>query len=199
MMKEGLVEGGYRGEVVACLILLHAWDCACGPLQPLNNEESSNWFSHPLLIPLVHYLRYLLTYKVYHEVISKMSKDNIKKRLLEAYIQFNHFVAITYTPHPSHILEALKRGTAFVCKQNQQGTDLIILLVLDIGIHDHITLDNISYVLVSVKNYQKSTDINYFNNATSMNSPSNVGIEQLPTLPFLSLYCTCNSVLMCQV
>jgi hypothetical protein len=186
MMKEGLVEGGYRGEVVARLILLHAWDRACGPLQPLNDEESSNWFSRPM--PLVRYLMYLLTYKVYCEVISKMSEDNIKKRLLKAYIRFNHFVAITYTPHPRHILEALKRGTAFVCKRNQQGSDLIIPLVLDIGIHDPITLDNISYVLVSVKNYQKSTDTNYSNNATSMNSPSNVGIEQLPTLPFLSLY-----------
>ncbi|CAG8663694.1 4240_t:CDS:2, partial [Paraglomus brasilianum] len=132
---------------------------------PLNNEESSNWFSRPM--PLVHYLMYLLTYKVYREVISKMSEDNIKKR---------------------HILEALKHGTAFVCKQNQQGTDLIIPLVLDIGIHDPITLDNISYVLVSVKNYQKSTDTNYSNNATSMNLPSNVRTEQLSTLLFLSLY-----------
>ncbi|CAG8676775.1 1626_t:CDS:2 [Funneliformis caledonium] len=73
-------------------------------------------------------------------------------------------------------------------KWNQQETDLIIPLVLDIGIYDHITLDNISYVLVSVKNYQKSTDTNYFNNVISMNSLLNVEIEQLPTLLFLLLY-----------
>ncbi|KAG9294933.1 hypothetical protein G9A89_003966 [Geosiphon pyriformis] len=179
MMKEGLVERGYRGEVVARLILLHAWDRACGALQSLNSEESSNWFSRPM--PLVRYLRYLLNYNVYCEVISKMAEDDIKKKLLKAYIRFNHFVAITYTPPPEHILETLKRGIAFVCKRYQQGTDLIIPLVMDIGIHDLMTLNNISYVLVSVKNYQKSKDNNYFN-------PSNVGIEQLPTLPFLSLY-----------
>ncbi|KAG9294936.1 hypothetical protein G9A89_003969 [Geosiphon pyriformis] len=186
MMKEGLIERGYQGEVVARLILLHAWDRACGALQSLNSVESSNWFSRPM--PLVHYLRYLLKYNVYCDVICKMDEDDIKKKLLKAYIRFNHFIAITYTPPPEHILAALKRGTAFVCKRNQQGTDLIIPLVMDIGIHDLMTLDNISYVLVSVKNYQKSKDINYFNNATSINYPSNVGIEQLPTLPFLSLY-----------
>ncbi|KAG9292749.1 hypothetical protein G9A89_002673 [Geosiphon pyriformis] len=186
MMKEGLVEGGYRGEVVARLILLHAWDRACDALPSLINEESSNWFSRPM--PLVSYLKYLLNYKVYCDVICKMDEDDIKKKLLKAYIRFNHFVAITYTPRPRHILEALKRGTAFVCKRNQQGTDLIIPLVMNIGIHGHMSLENISYVLVSVKNYQKSADNNYFNNATSMNSPSNVRIEQLPTLPFLSLY-----------
>ncbi|KAG9298358.1 hypothetical protein G9A89_003175 [Geosiphon pyriformis] len=51
---------------------------------------------------------------------------------------------------------------------------------MDIGIHDLMTLNNISYVLVSVKNYQKSKDNNF--------NPSNIRIEQLPTLPFLLLY-----------
>ncbi|KAG9285599.1 hypothetical protein G9A89_009239 [Geosiphon pyriformis] len=105
------------------------------------------------------------------EGVGLINEDDIKKKLLKAYIQFNHFIVITYTLPPEHILEALKHSTAFVCK-----------------IHDLMMLDNISYVLVSVKNYQKSKDINYFNNTTSINYSSNVGIEQLPTLSFLLLY-----------
>ncbi|CAG8435685.1 9507_t:CDS:2 [Funneliformis mosseae] len=70
----------------------------------------------------------------------------------------------------------------------KQETDLIIPLILDIGINDPIMSNNILYVLISVKYYQKSTDTNYSNNATSMNSLSNVRIEQLSTLLFLSLY-----------
>ncbi|CAJ0749101.1 3807_t:CDS:2, partial [Entrophospora sp. SA101] len=80
----------------------------------------------------------------------------------EAYIKFTHFINITYTPDRKSLS----------------------------ALHEKLSKDHISYVLIQVKNW--STDNNkgddYPLSATASPPPAYIGIEELPHMPFLSLY-----------
>ncbi|CAG8766235.1 1811_t:CDS:1, partial [Ambispora leptoticha] len=84
--------------------------------------------------------------------------------------------------------EALMRGVAFSCKRNQRGVDIIIPIYIG-TLNEKLNEDRISYILIQVKNWttnNKGDD--YPLSATAKLSPSYIDIEELPHMPFLSLY-----------
>ena len=75
-----------------------------------------------------------------------------------------------------------------MCRDNEKGVDIIIPIFIG-GIDTLLDADRISYILIQVKNLQKDKSDNIcLASATTALSPSRVGIEDLPHMPFLSLY-----------
>ncbi|CAJ0648726.1 6379_t:CDS:2, partial [Entrophospora sp. SA101] len=79
----------------------------------------------------------------------------------EAYIKFTHIINITYTPERKSLSDALIRGT----------------------LDEKLSKDHIPYVLIQVKNW--STDNKGYDYPLSATASL---IEELPHMPFLSLY-----------
>ena len=186
-LKKGVVEAGYRGELAARLLLLKAWD-DCNKKKHPNGTDVGNDYSH--FVTMNEFLKSLLTDNVYRRIENHL-EEQVKftgTKFGEAYIKFTHFINITYTPDRKSLCDALIRGTAFSCKRNQRGVDIIIPIYIG-TLHEKLSKDHISYVLIQVKNW--STDNkgdDYPLSATASLSPAYIGIEELPHMPFLSLY-----------
>ncbi|CAG8647176.1 8011_t:CDS:2, partial [Ambispora gerdemannii] len=101
-LREGSVKGGYRGELVARLILMMAWDKACFEY---SHTQVANQFSRPMT--LQQYFKDLLFPEVWRELQDKLSPE-----LQNARIRFTHFIHVTYTPSPKQLLEFFRRGAA---------------------------------------------------------------------------------------
>ncbi|CAG8628932.1 11245_t:CDS:2 [Paraglomus occultum] len=94
-LREGSVEGGYRGELVARLILTMAWDKAC---VEHGYTKEANMFSRPMT--LQQYFQALFSSTVWQALQDKLSSE-----LQTARIRFTHFIRVTYTPSPKQLLE----------------------------------------------------------------------------------------------
>ncbi|CAG8844925.1 5823_t:CDS:1, partial [Racocetra persica] len=186
--------GGYRGELVARLLLLNAWDCCINKKHQDdknknldNTNVSQNYFR---FMTIEEFLKSLLADNVYEKIRDRLEEEVqfIGRKFGEAYIKFTHFINITYTPNRKDLKDALIRGIAYSCKQNQQGADIIIPLYIG-TLDEKINEDHISYILIQVKN--QSIDhkgYKYLESATTCLSPAYIGIEDISYMPFLSLY-----------
>ncbi|RIB07563.1 hypothetical protein C2G38_2214076 [Gigaspora rosea] len=184
-LQNGGVEGGYRGELVARLLLLKAWDGVYKKLKvPFTRIHYSRFMT------LSVFLKSLLADNAYEKISSRL-KEQVSFTGTEfgkAYIKFTHFISISYTPDRKDLLDALIRGVAFSCKRNQKGVDIIIPMYIG-SLDEKPSEDRISYILIKIKNLTK--DIKgggYPQSATVFLSPSSSDIEKLPHMPFLSLY-----------
>ncbi|CAG8766589.1 4721_t:CDS:1, partial [Racocetra fulgida] len=184
-LKNGAVEGGYRGELVARLLLLKAWDDVYEKL-----DVPSTRIHYSRFITLSEFLKSLLADNAYKKIALRLQErvSFTGTEFGQAYIKFTHFISITYTPDRKDLLDALIRGVAFSCKRNQEGADIIIPMYIG-ALNEEPSTDRISYILIQVKNWAKNIKGgDYPLSATVSLSPASVGIEQLPHMPFLSLY-----------
>ncbi|CAG8805753.1 15781_t:CDS:2, partial [Gigaspora margarita] len=193
-LKKGIVEAGYRGELTARLLLLNAWD-RCIKKKSIDDRKkdfndtnaSENYFR---FVTIEEFLRSLLADNVYEKIENRLEKkvEFTGRKFCEAYVKFTHFINITYTPDRKDLGDALIRGVAFSCKRNQQGVDIIIPTYMG-TLDETINEDRISYILIQVKNHSTNNKGHgYLKSATTMLSPAYIGIEDLPHMPFLSLY-----------
>ncbi|CAG8614788.1 4281_t:CDS:2 [Paraglomus occultum] len=98
----GLVEGGYRGELVACCILLMAWDETCK--KPTGYKEANMQFSQPLRV--WDYLMTLLGKDGMNQIGGINQKEHT--RFLNGFIFFNHFLSLQYTPSKMQLLQLMR-------------------------------------------------------------------------------------------
>jgi hypothetical protein len=75
----------------------------------------------------------------------------------KAKVYFTHFVRYNFTPKPRHLWAAVTRGQAIQCSHQEQEIDIILPIVLDSDAQ--LDEDNISALLVQVKNRVNSTSI----------------------------------------
>jgi hypothetical protein len=188
--KEGVVLGGYRGELVARFLLLRAWDVACDKRIQSTTLTVNNQYS--LSMPLGDFLKSLLASEAYEKLAPHLEdeKDStyMQSTLCNALIKFTHFVKVTYTPSRQELLQFFIRGAAILCKECEKGADIIIPIFMG-KVGTSLDADRISYVLIQVKNLQNDAwDDAYPSSATSALSPARIGIEDLPHMPFLSIY-----------
>ncbi|CAG8849777.1 33684_t:CDS:1, partial [Racocetra persica] len=136
------------------------------------------------------FLKSLLADNVYEKIKNRL-EETVKftgRKFSEAYIKFTHFINITYIPDRKDFRDALIRGIAYSCKRNQRGADIIIPLYLG-TLDEELNEDRISYILIQVKNHSTNNrGYEYLKSATTCLSPAYIGIEDLPYMPFLSLY-----------
>ena len=188
-IKEGVAEASYYGELVAHFLLLLAYDYACSQFTIYSNCI----FSISWLFFTRHHcatiLAGLLDYETFNLIATDIStsKPNALAPLGKGYIRFNHFVSITYTPSRKQLLKFLERGAAVLCKHNQCGVDIIIPVLLDP--EGRMNINNITYILVQVKNWRHTPSQHQVQEASRMKlSPEFAGITTQHLLPYLSLY-----------
>ncbi|CAG8715756.1 2952_t:CDS:2, partial [Funneliformis caledonium] len=135
-------------------------------------------FAEPMRI--FDYLKSLVVNKVFEDIWKKIENTD----LTNGWIHFNHFVKITYTLIKLNLLEFAKHRVAACYKELQKGADLIIPVLINGKLH----LNNVTFILVQVKNHSKKTS--YKIETTLKLTPEYMEIEDFKDfkLPYLSLY-----------
>ena len=177
-LRNGQVNAGFRGELVARLLLLMAWDrCVLKGQTP-----SCAIFCRRFLdaMPLMQFLSSLL-------ILSNEVKVDLSGTFQHAWVRCTHFVKIDYAPDSEELLELFKRGAVAVAKEYQTGTDIIIPVVICSDRHAQITPGMVSCIMVQVKN-RVGGDPGYPGTATSLQTPLATGIRIGKGLPYVSLY-----------
>lgn len=164
LMQTGTIDAGHRGELVARLMLLLAFDRYC-----LNDSASPFKFSRP--VPLVGFL----------DSLFGAQEWKLPSELNKAAVCFTHFEFLDCIPSRELLEKALFRCAALICKQNAPIIDLIIPLLLG----DKVT---VSAVVVQVKNHQTQFESKWPDSAT-IDLTLDAAATDLPeATPFVSLY-----------
>jgi hypothetical protein len=184
-MKKGIVEAGYRGELVSRVLFILAWDSIWRSIKPLAGEINIT-----RKVKVKTYLQHLLSESVMDSLKDWTFLDD------DFWVFFTHFITLNYTPGKAAILSCMKRGAAIICRQNEWGIDLIIPMIRKSTIHSETTLlndEDVSFILVSVNNYREGQSKADFDDASStykMN-PLFIGIIDNAAdvkLPYMTIY-----------
>jgi hypothetical protein len=181
-LKNGQVNAGYRGELVARILLMMAWDACCLISLPEDQLLSSGVFLKA--VSLVQFLDSLFCLD--EKIMSGLKTvfDNGENR---AWVRCSHFIKIDYVPNTTQLVQLFRRGAAAVTKELQAGTDLVIPIVFCQNHKTKIDERMVSCVFVQVKNL-KDLDAGYPETATTLQTPEATGIQIAEGLPHLSLY-----------
>lgn len=124
-LRNGMVDAGFQGELVARILLLLAWDkCCLAKLRENETEMSTAVFLRA--VPLLEFLESLLNIDddvTAHLTATIKDADNV------AWVRCSHFVKIDYVPNTEQLLLLFKRGAAAITKELQPGVDLVIPIV----------------------------------------------------------------------
>jgi len=190
-LQYGYIEPGYRGELIARLILTIAWNKTISSVQP-NNLLQKSTLSLPITlysqrVRLCAYLKSLFGEDNYKKVFSELPSE-----LANGWIGFTHFIAINYIPNDTKLLEIFNRfGAILFSKRNQNGVDFIIPILLNYENNEHEDNEDrkISYILCQIKNWKRNYDDNWPASATSKLSTDYI-FKDISTNdnPYLSLY-----------
>lgn len=180
------MDKGDRGEMVAMLLLLNAYD-AVRRKQDKNGEKS------PLAVPLVDFLDQLIA-SPHIDSVHRMRPTHGKKsgKMLEnafkdAKVYFTHFVRVhgRGTLNRALFPTYVARGAAILCQYQQEAVDLCIPIV-----HDGLSLrtSNIGCLLIQVKNdksFKQSPSLSLF----SPMDPVNLAVfrDGTPAPPIIRL------------
>jgi hypothetical protein len=140
---------GSVGGFCAALLLARAVDkyqCStCTTLEAVNFGAPS---------PLVPFLSSLLTAKFVKAL-------HLPDGLSNGFVRFTQFVKTDYTLEPSMLVEGLRRGVGFYCKDGEEGADLVIPVLLGrrgtTSSFRDITESDVSAVVVQVQNVEVHT------------------------------------------
>ena len=177
-LRNGMVNAGFRGELVARILLLLAWDKCFSCMDKL----VSGTFLQA--IKLKDFLDSLLNLDTEMQATLKTAFDSPDKT---AWVRCTHFVKVDYVPTASQLLALFKRGAAVISKELQTGVDLVLPVIFCEN-SETILLDSmVSGVFVQVKN-RRDGDSGYPGTATTHLTPMATGVKISDRLPFLSLY-----------
>jgi hypothetical protein len=181
----GIVEVGFRGELLTKIVCLMAIDKALSQNDPLLTNQ---WqFTRP--IPVSVFLDHLVVPLQGNRTFSDGLKgvqtpDNIPdgtlniddtklRRFLNGYVFFNHFIRVDVKLSYAMLVHAWNRGAAIMCMTNTKCIDHVIPVMLDTKhntkfgpLHGHWQKPeyiqqarrHISYILINAKNYAAGTD-----------------------------------------
>ena len=137
-VKTGMVDAGYRGELLAKILLLCAID---------HVRIKSGSFSSPISVE--YFLLSLGGQNLLEIIKSQLSTPNFKK-LANGTVLFTHFLYVTYTPTEDTFAEHYHNFRAFFCRRNQDVIDLMIIVRLESG--------EFTPIFIQAKNYAKNTN-----------------------------------------
>ena len=142
------VDRGRRGELVAALIIMQARDASL----PANLPQR-RWVS------VIDFMKALLPPQASEEFLRKYPtrwrKEDGKTRFHEAFndccLWFNHTIKVEDSDviKPKFLWKYVTRGAMVVCKDNQQGIDIILPMVWPNG---NISRRTVSAIVIQVKN-----------------------------------------------
>lgn len=158
-LKKGIVIEGYRGELVARLILLMAWD-----FQEDHQKSIATLGEVGKPLKLKDYLTCLF------------SNDGLKQITVipDCYVFFNHFISIGFTVNLKDLAYYFKRGAAILCQRNEKTVDLIIPICFS----NTVCNEEMGCVLVQVKNRKQASSEWIVESSPSMRSyAEDIGVD----------------------
>ena len=179
-LKNGQVNAGFRGELVARILLLMSWDACC-----LSGESDS--LSSGVFLKAVPLIRFLGSFvSLGDEETAELSKKFSDSEKC-AWVRCTHFVKIDYVPNAAQLLELFRRGAAAITEELHAGSDLIIPIAFSQNENTTITEEMVTCIVVQVKNRMDS-DPGYPDTAATFQGLEATGIQISRKLPYLSLY-----------
>eukprot|EP00743_Colponemidia_sp_Colp-15_P003175 GILK01003430.1.p1 GENE.GILK01003430.1~~GILK01003430.1.p1 ORF type:complete len:1113 (+),score=138.28 GILK01003430.1:63-3401(+) len=164
LIQLGTIDAGSRGELVARLLLLLAFDRHCSQI----NDGSPFKYSRSVL--LIDFLNSLFGTKEW----------DLPAALQGAAVCFTHFEFLDFVPPKDLLREALYRCAALICKKNAPAIDLVIPLLLKSG--------TVSAIVVQVKNHQTQFDNKWPDSATVDMTLDAAATDFPSDTPYVSLY-----------
>ena len=172
-VKCGIVDGGFRGELLTKILCLMAMDQA----QPKTFDVLSSWrFSRPVKVS--HFLEALIPPSQGKTIIERIHatplNDQRLDNFLNGYIFFNHFTRCQDILTIPKLVQAWNRGAALMCKPCTPGIDHVIPVMLpgeatEFGPLHKASWDDaqierarkrVSYILINSKNYTTAKNWN---------------------------------------
>jgi hypothetical protein len=183
-VRGGIVEAGFRGELITKIVCLMAMDNALSHI----HVPRDRWrFSRPITVS--HFLNNLVVplrpeHRTFSEGLKGVPKSNNitegtlnvddekLRRFLDGHVFFNHFIRVEVKLSYSMLVHAWNRGAAILCMTNTKGIDHVIPVMLDTKneakfgpLHgpwqeEHIQQArlHVSYILINSKNYASGKD-----------------------------------------
>ena len=166
-MRQGIVEGGKKGELVGKMLLLDA----------SRNTE----VAHTKPITVQTLLNNLIDHESLMKALQSQVDDIVQEKFMNGIVFFSHFIDITFTPTLPQLQKYFTRGAAIGCRRNQTAIDLIIPVLLDAR-----TL-SFSAILIQCRNYT-TTDTKYVFASRDITMNSAGIINGDVDVPYLVLY-----------
>jgi hypothetical protein len=129
-IASGIVEAGYKGELLVKCILLMCKDSFQEPVTKV--KDFLNSLYGPTRLEAMN---------------NAFDSEEAAKLLMDGTINFNHFVYVTELPPKKFLAHYYSLRMGIFCKRNQELVDLMIVVKLGNGEY--------SLMLVQVKNYEK--------------------------------------------
>jgi hypothetical protein len=177
-VQGGIVEGGYRGELLTKIVCLMAMDRALATITPPAGQWS---FARPITVSqflnnLIAPLRNNNTFtaglhgiKPGEEILpNTLNVDDIRLNVfLAGHVFFNHFIRVDVKLSYPMLAHAWNRGAAIMCMTNTKGIDHVIPVMLPEADHAKFgplhgiwneeqikeSRRHLSYILINSENY----------------------------------------------
>ena len=135
--KMGLVEAGYRGELVSKIILSATWD-SC---QTFETHKS---------VTVKDFLTELGGKQLIEALKINNCEEGEMNRFLKGRLFFTHFTYVAYTvTSEEELMNFCQKGQAIFCKLRQEAIDLIIPVILD----SDTSVPRFTFIAVQCKNH----------------------------------------------
>jgi hypothetical protein len=136
-LKNGSVDGGFRGELVCKIILMATWDSCQSELL----HQS---------ISVKDFLSQLGGDDMLEAVKNNKCQMGETDRFLNGKVYFTHFTYVSYSlTTEADLMSFCRNGQAIFCKSGQKLIDLLIPVVLD----THLTTPRFTFIAVQCKNH----------------------------------------------
>jgi hypothetical protein len=167
LFQSGLISEGNRGEFIARIIQVMAYDRAISSQSTLQQVQNDVQNGVQNGVPVESYLNALLGDQAVEGLKNKYlhtnSVDEADRRriiwdeMMSGTLRFSQLIPVTYKITESDLIQGYNRHNSFLTKNNASGIDMISAVSLK--------NQRISAMQWSIKNYQ-STDMNEFENAS---------------------------------
>lgn len=174
-LKNGLVEAGFRGELVARIILILGWQHMLSGDTLYTQEKSVRDFLNTLFG----------NYQTLKQRDNRLKSLKLKTTFLQSKLCLTHFVQLNDPPSCQVLKRLFERGAGAILGRNARGGDLLLPVKMN-----NTSEEQFSFILIQVKNYSTSGQA-YTEAATTRLTPSSVfGESELANLdlPYLCFY-----------
>src|SRR5258707_10080834 len=162
LIQSGIIEIGERGEVIARVIIMHAYDRAVQRASPRSDGDPIR-FSHGCL--LTEFMESMFSRGAAKEVLDSQARDAgcydgnklvLRERFRKARVRFTHFERL----HDQTILSdmgcvlGMVRCAAFIAQRGEKAIDMVVPIILDPERpeSDLLKTDNMTAMLIRVMN-----------------------------------------------
>lgn len=135
-MRNGLLDRGERGEVVARMLIVEAYDCAVIAVLPQSDNQPGQQHLFSLGCTLIGWIEQMFPDEVADIILNSTpancGNQSFREAFKDAWIRVTHFTkaADDHVFNTHSMFAAFVRGMAFICRNGESFVDLILPILL---------------------------------------------------------------------